>query len=422
MDDDKPFDAAESYLCDAPEATMAKWRTSSLVTALKGILEGQPQFDRDSPQARREAFRAAADELTRRGLDALALIRYGMLETMAASVMTVLTRSTVQSEERPGGLSRSDADKWWDALSLPPRPTFRDTPNPTEIRDLITRVIQPRIPRIINWIATEASVDDLLELTPPSSVLPESSDNGLLTSDLHDQYAWAIDHFSSTFYSQWSTSSLHYAHRWLAGHELPPCAPELMQDRRVDATLLNAEIARRAATQKRRPSKPRIDSLMASEMQQYTISLLTRGRYQEAATIFKFAANQKPYDASFQNNIGFCLIPEDPLEALGYLRAAAQMDYRQPAVNLHNQMCCYVALRRPREALAVADAMWPKVCSARSLGATLWRHEGPDKWLMIQVEDDHIAAADLAVSLAHEEGWEADEQAWKQKRRQLLES
>ena len=43
MDDDKPFDAAESYFCDAPEATMAKWRTSSLVTALKGILERQPQ-------------------------------------------------------------------------------------------------------------------------------------------------------------------------------------------------------------------------------------------------------------------------------------------------------------------------------------------------------------------------------------------
>lgn len=420
MDDDKPFDAAESYFCDAPEATMAKWRTSSLVTALRGILERQPQFEQGGPQARREAFRATADELTRRGLDALALIRYGMLETITASVITALTQSTVENQERPGGMSRSDADRWWVALSLSPRPTFPDTPNPAEVQHLITGVIGPGIPRIVNWIATTASIDDLLELTPPSDVLPESSGSSLLNSDLHDQYAWAIDHFSSAFYSEWSTSSLHYAHRWLAGHELPPCDPDLMNDRRIDQIQLNAEIARRASTRKRRRSgRPRIDSLMASEMQQYAVSLLTRGRYQEAATIFKFAANQRPYDANFQNNIGFCLIPEDPLEALRYLRTAADMDYRHPAVNLHNQMYCHAALHRPREALTVAESMWPEVRSTRSLGATLWRRDNRDKWVITNVTGDRIAAVDLAISLAHAEGWDADEAAWRERRNEL---
>jgi hypothetical protein len=159
---------------------------------------------------------------------------------------------------------------------------------------------------------------------------------------------------------------------------------------------------------------------MATEMKQYAVSLLTRGRYQEAATIFKFAANQKPYDASFQNNIGFCLISEDPLEALRYLRTAADMDYRQPAVNLHNQMCCHIALHRPHEALTAAESMWPDVMrSTRSLSATLWSYDGPDEWLMMHVTDDRMAAADLAVSLAHAEGWETDEAAWRERRNGL---
>src|ERR1039457_4830124 len=63
MEDEKPFDAAESYLCDAPEGAMAKWRTSSLVTAVRGILERKPQFEHHSPSARLQAFHAAADEL-----------------------------------------------------------------------------------------------------------------------------------------------------------------------------------------------------------------------------------------------------------------------------------------------------------------------------------------------------------------------
>lgn len=43
-----------------------------------GILSHGPEFQQPTPEARREAFKAAAVELTRRGLDAVALVRYGM--------------------------------------------------------------------------------------------------------------------------------------------------------------------------------------------------------------------------------------------------------------------------------------------------------------------------------------------------------
>ena len=101
MDDDRPFDATECYLCDASEGSMGKWRTTSLVTALRGILERKPQFEPGNPGGTAAAFRAAADELTHRGLDALALVRYGMWETVASSIVDVLGQSTVVDEERP---------------------------------------------------------------------------------------------------------------------------------------------------------------------------------------------------------------------------------------------------------------------------------------------------------------------------------
>ncbi len=256
----------------------------------------------------------------------------------------------------------------------------------------------PRLPRLMNWIAT-ASLDDLLELTPPSAIIPESPDSSFPNDELDAQYSWAVDRFSSTFYSEWSTSSLHYAYRWLSGHATPPCNPDLMSDKMVDSSKLNAEIARRAASRKTKPPrKPRIDALLANEMVDYAISLLKGKRYSEAAAIFKFAAAQKPYNGNFRNNIGFCLIPDDPMQALGHLKAAAEMHYPRSATNIYNQMCCHIALHRPREALALAEDMWPIINFTSSAGATLWkRDESIDGWVIFYTENDRISVAELAA-------------------------
>ncbi len=103
MEDDRPFDATKSHLCDASEPTMGKWHTTSLVTAVKGILTRQPQFEHGSPSTRIAAFRAATDELTHRGLDSLSLVCYGMWDRLASSVISVLVQSAVVTVKRPGG-------------------------------------------------------------------------------------------------------------------------------------------------------------------------------------------------------------------------------------------------------------------------------------------------------------------------------
>jgi len=334
-----------------------------------------------------------------------------MWKSMASSVLNALAQSTIVDLERPGGMARPDADAWWAALGLPERPSFSDTPAPAEARALAD-FIAPGISKLLTWIST-ASLDDMLLLTPPSTIAAENST--FPNPELEQRYSWAVDHFSSTFYSEWETSSLHYAYRWLSDNELPPCSPSLMDARSIDKPLISDEIARRASV---REDKPTINldiiAILVDDMVEYALSLLSKGDCRAAAEVFEFKAERMPYDGTSRNNVGFCLIPVDPSLALGHLRAANEMKFPQPAINIFNQMCCYIALRCPREALALADAMWPTVCKARRSGATLWARESPsNNWELFHTDDVRYSLAELAISTAHDEGCANEESTWR---------
>lgn len=185
------------------------------------------------------------------------------------------------------------------------------------------------------------------------------------------------------------------------------------------------EQARRQAEEETRKEQARKAQQEAGEQARgemigYAKSLLDDKQYSAAAAVFKFAASQKPQDSSLPNNIGFCLIPEDPLEALRYLKAAAEMNYERRAMNAYNQMCCHIAQRHPYEALGIADAIWPDVHNVRSPVAILWkRDDQTGDWVMFNADDDRIAIAELAIALANEEGWSIRERDWRERKEQL---
>ena len=130
MEDDRPFDATKSYRCDASEPTMGNWHTTSLVTAVKGILTRQPQFEHGNPSARIAAFRAATDELTHRGRDELSLGHYEMWDRLASSVISVLVQSAIVTVERPGGCRAPTPMRGGQLLLFPRVPVSRTLPHP----------------------------------------------------------------------------------------------------------------------------------------------------------------------------------------------------------------------------------------------------------------------------------------------------
>jgi hypothetical protein len=418
---DKPFDARETLMCETTAAPDAHWRTVSLVTAVRGLVAWTPadnlawprEPDRADPYARLDAFQAATDELTRRGLDADSLVRFGMRNEIASSLMTALLVKllglSIPELARQRGI---DLDAWSELL--PPMPV-RDVSNWELSAENLMRFTEmaarSQHPLIVPWIM-RTPLEGLVTLSPPDHD-DLYQQNPMISEDLklYELYAWLVDRFSTTSLRDWLTSSLHCEYRWQAELEPPPCPTRLMLDREVDKDELNAEIARRSALGVAN-GEPDPEAILGSDMASHARALLGQGRYREAAALFEFAARRRPTDAEARNNLGFCLIPEDPRRALSDLEAAAHMGYQHIVVNGYNRVCCQLALRQTRAAVAAADAYWATQDDDPG-AATLWRWSPDGSWEIINVADPRLALADLIVLVAQAEGWREDEQRWR---------
>jgi hypothetical protein len=305
-------------------------------------------------------------------------------------------------------LEGMDVEGWSAALGIKLPNLASMEPTSDEVREFLSDVVAPAIARMSSWIHT-ASLDDLVNLTPPSA--------GTLTSTpasvdltLRQQYRWAVDHFATTFYGDWTTSSLHYEFRWFEGEILPPCPVGLMSDRDVPIEKLTKEIAQRVVFDNRESHDS--DASLVREMYRYAKKLLGQGRCREAAAVFEFGAQQVPRDADIRNNLGFCLIPVAPSEALGHLQMARNMGFSPSYTNAYNQMCCYVSMRRPRAALNVADSAWKDDDSA-NLGATLWKLSDDGIWKLFHSSSPSQSLAIFATEIARREGWSEEEAVWQ---------
>jgi hypothetical protein len=283
--------------------------------------------------------------------------------------------------------------------------------SPESLMLAVNQAAQSQVPVILPWIM-RAPLTTLVTLSPPQ-LLDLNAPHQLAPSDsdLYERYAWLVDRFSTTSINDWLTSSLHLEYRWHAEQEFPPCPPEFMRDRQINESRLNAEIARRTALNVP-GGEADAESALAAEMAGHARALLRQGRGHEAATLFEFASNRRPADAEARNNLGFCLIPENPKRALSELEAAAQMGYHDTVINVYNCVCCHLALRQPRAAIALADSYW-KGPNDRAIAAILWRRTPNSEWEITEVSDARYALADLIVRAAAEEGWRDEELSWR---------
>ncbi len=413
MDDDKAFDAVESYLCEAEREPSTQWRTVSLVTAMLGILSHGPEFERPTPEARREAFKAAADELSRRGLDAVALVRYGMSREVISPLSAALIVRLLLGQDPP--LDGIDVDSWCAVLDLEAPPTRYENKLTAEIVDWLGNTLASALTQLRQWAAS-ASMDELVNLTPPTREALASLPTGeLLDRGVQEQYRWAVDHFAMTYFPDWETTSLHYELRWLDGDILPPCPNELMLDRKVPRDEITQEIARRVVYD---DTSPDAGESLVDEMSRHAIKLLKQGRCREAAAVFEFGVQQRPENPEVRNNLGFCLIPIDPRQALEHLRAAAYMGYEPSATNTYDQMCCYVSIGRSRAALNVAD-IESKKSEHAGKASTLWRQSSDGSWELFNTDEPFRSIAEFAKDIARTEGWKDQEEYWIAAERQL---
>ena len=420
MGEDKPFDAGEAYWSEDPASERSEWRTVSLVTALRTLLEpqsgtGDGATGANGSDSRREAFTRAADELTRRGIDADALVRYGM----PAAVVTALFAPVVakflipNSALEESGLSLEIEDDPWLAAILPEIP--KDTPD--ELTEEQKReAIASAFENISLWLSS-APIEVLIRLDPPSANYAEYQKIPTPKKSVLEQYKWIADRFSETFLAGWHTESLHLEYRWMTGKCLAPCPESLMSDRLVTLSELSAEITKRAVF--RANDEPAAEVQLSGSMRSYAVALLQEQRYREAAVLYEFALQRDPENAEATNNLGFCVFGEDVKSALKHFVEAARLGYKPVTINTYNQVCCHVRLGDVRTALRVAEEGWQSVSAEERRGGCLWTLGVDDEWTVIDVSDTLRELVKLMAQVAAANGLSGPEEHWKSRLKAL---
>ncbi len=418
MTNGKLFDAREKLMCES-SSSPARWETASLVVAIRAIVTWSPATGdlpgplaavAENPGSLLEAFQAATTELTRRGLDADSLVRYGMRNEIAASLLGTLALRSLGIDVSRSARSRGlDIDSW--ISSLPEARFYPEEEITVDHVIACVAAIVSQLPLVILWI-DRAPLEALATLSAPDPRdFEDAASQGTVSLDLCAKYAWLVDRFSTTRKEDWQTSSLHLEYRWLAGQEPPPCTVELMLGREMEQADLDSEIARRAVLGVQF-SQPDPETMLAVDMAGYALSLLLKDRCAEAAALFEFAATRRPTDAASRNNLGFCLIPQDARKALRDLEAAAQLGYTPIAINIYNRICCHIILHQERQALSVAEKYWT-TREDQAGSATIWTQRSEGNWKLDQTMDPRKSIAELVASIALREGWMDEHAKWR---------
>jgi TPR repeat protein len=359
----------------------------------------------------RDALQVACGALTERGIDGDALIRFGFTPELVAAVAVP---AAVQMGSSGEIASDPRLAAWIRVLE---GFAIRDVEDGSSETDSI---FQKRLAcvagPVIAWVAT-AKLEDLVSLTPPTSAeLSSALKNRRLDLQLFDDYRWIVDRFSTASLSGWSTSSLHREYRWRGNDNIaPPCAPALMAELSVPQQALNQEVAQRAVGPAGPASLGEDVMLMVAEMEHHAKGLLASGRFRDAAALFEFACRRSPQHPNPANDLGFCLIPEDPRNALFYLEQAARRGYTDRAINAHNQMCAWIAIGSAHEAMRVADEYWAEPGEGAGRGV-IWAPPSKDAdWSLEETDDARQVIAELAIELAVREGLLEEQNVWQER-------
>ena len=171
---------------------------------------------------------------------------------------------------------------------------------------------------IMDWahtVDTQALLNWFPPVDPPTK---ESRPSG----PPDDDGVWIVSRFTTTYLHQWPIQALRKEWLYLHGQHSPPCSPLEMNAREVPEADLAKQMADRLAKQP--SSQPGPSTQLAHMLVLPAVSFLNEGRRVEASALFEAAVHHNPGNPDALNNLGFCLLPDDPERAHKYLEKAAR--------------------------------------------------------------------------------------------------
>ena len=302
----KPYDAREIYLQDQASLPPERWHLASILVGLTEIVQKPPPNDPVEADIRMARLQELVNLTRGRGLDFETHVLPSLRHHISGSVSARLLLFKNLKESALHAFEFNRAADW---LNFTQKCYER-----AENADMGLSIILA----VFSW-ASAAKPQDLFNWTPPTNPSFELPTTKPL-SQVEEGTDWIYQRFTLTYLEKWSESSLRQEWLYLHGQCSPPCLSLEMDVRQIPVIELAVAIADKLASHDGRVGRT---EQLSDSLVMPAINFLTEGRRVEAAALFEAALHNNPTSPEALNNLGFCLLPDDPERALGYLEKAA---------------------------------------------------------------------------------------------------
>lgn len=310
------YDARQVYLTEC-DRDVKSWGMTSLIKGLQYQLAWMSIDPDDPPSLLR--VNEICDELANRGVDSGIVIRQGLFAYVTSSILWHIRNA----------LAKGADDLGWVALIREIAPDFEEiASDPDRGLEQALDVLRPYLTR---WVVF-AEIEDLMEHRVRMSV-DELREYQLPDRDF--DAVWLVERFTDTYLEDWGRRSLQREWRYIHSQCASPCPPANMRERTVELeplAMLLAEVGASHVEALDRPSDADESEDLLNEgllhVGQFfpiAVEALKRGDRAEAASIYQMLYDVRPDDQQVANNLGFCILPDEPERAAGYLEEAIEM-------------------------------------------------------------------------------------------------
>ena len=322
----KPYDAREIYLQDKASGRPHRWRLAAILYELIEVAQTPPPINVSEAAIRRDHIADLIRVTEGRGLRFEVEVLPVLRRHTAAAVLAHL-----HSIRRPFAHMST-----WDEI-VEEHLAASGSHSPDDL-------LMP----IMTWALT-ANADDLLNWIPPASGFGVDPDPEIAES--YEDGRWIVERFTKTYLRDWSVPALRKEWLYLHGQHPAPCLPLEMGVREIPEAKLAMEMADRLAN----PPPDRHFPELAQMLVEPALSFLQEGRRTEAAALFEAALRYDRNSPDALNNLGFCLLPDHPDQALRYFEEAATSGRGDIELINVNRMLALTLVGRKTSALDLAS-------------------------------------------------------------------
>ena len=349
---EKAYDAREIYLADQDKGAPRNWRLPSVLQGLIEELSNRPSVDIQSHKKRKNRIEEFVRIVEEHDINFEGKILPNLRPIIGAFAIASLYYGIYETN--------SDQKDTWKVFLKDIVEKFENS-----IEDQLDDYV---ILHFVKW-ANTASFDDLVDWIPPKEAISLEIDSTKLEMDINGK--WIMDRFTQTYLDKWSTDSLCKEWLYIQGKEQAPCLLSDMQLREIPMDRISAVMADRLTQGQTHSSLALLSNLVGP-----SLDFIKEGRRMEAAALFEASIRLDSTSADAYNNLGFCILPDNPIKALKYFEKALELGdiYSNRHIYIANRILALSILGK--RTLVIQEAQ-NFICPdwAKGRGTYMWKVE-----------------------------------------------